>query len=261
MTREKKADKEKTPRIKTISWLPLMFIKPRATMEKVAAADEPIKRTPMLFIIMIMIVAILFAAPVKRAQLQQGATIPEDFQYWSEQQQNQYFEAQKNQASPVFMYLFPIVLGSAGYFIFSLIMASILYLALTLAGSRAPRPKIGNVVAWAMIPFGLRELIRFIVSVTSKQLITQPGFSNLIDAEAKGFSAYLRSILSNIDLYWLIFVIFLVIGAIVVSGLKKRNAIITTIIAVLIMLLLQGVPGLISSLLSGLSTGGAGFYI
>jgi hypothetical protein len=260
MTQEKKAKKEKTPRTKTISWLPQMFIKPRATMEKVAAAEESIKRTPMLFIIIIMIVAILFAAPVKRVQLAQGATIPENFQYWSEQQQLQYFEAQKNQASPIFMYLFPTLAGALGYFLFSLIMASILYLALTLAGSRAPRLKIGNVVAWAMIPFGLRELIKFIVAVTSKQLITQPGFSNLIDAEAKGFLAYLRSLLAEIDIYWVLFVVFLVIGAIVVSGLKKRNAIVTTIIGALIMLLLQGVPGFIGSLLRGLSAGGAGFY-
>ena len=259
MTQEKKAKKEKTPRTKTISWLPQMFIKPRATMEKVAAAEESIKRTPMLFIIIIMIVAILFAAPVKRVQLAQGATIPENFQYWSEQQQLQYFEAQKNQASPIFMYLFPAISGTLGYFMFSLIMASILYLALTLAGSRAPRLKIGNVVAWAMIPFGLRELVKFIVAVASKKLVTQPGLSNLIDAEAKGFSAYLRSLLANIDIYWVLFVVFLVIGAIVVRD-KKRNAIITTIIAALIMLLLQAGPGFIGSLLRGLSAGGAGFY-
>ncbi len=93
-------------------------------MEKVSAAEESVKRTPMLFIIIIMIVAILFAAPpVKRAQLAQGATIPENFQYWSEQQQLQYFEAQKNQASPpIFMYLFPTLSGALGYFLFSLIM-------------------------------------------------------------------------------------------------------------------------------------------
>ena len=208
MTQEKKAKKEKTPRTKTISWLPQMFIKPRATMEKVSAAEESVKRTPMLFIIIIMIVAILFAAPVKRAQLAQGATIPENFQYWSEQQQLQYFEAQKNQASPIFMYLFPTLSGALGYFLFSLIMASILYLALTLAGSRAPRLKIGNVVAWAMIPFGFARTDQVYCCRHSKQLITQPGFQP--DRRgSQGLLSLLRSLLANIDIYWFLLLFFL----------------------------------------------------
>lgn len=259
MKRERK-EKNKVPRTKTAAWLPQMFIKPRSTMAKVAAAEDSVKRTPLIFITIVLILAVLVAAPIKRQQLQMNATLPDDFQWWSEQQQNQYMQAQQNQTSPIFMYLFPSLLGILGYLIFSLIMGSILYLALTLAGSRAPRLKIGNVVAWAMIPFGLRELVKAIVPITSKQLVTNPGLSNFIDAEAKGLSAFLRSVLSNVDLYWLLFVILLIIGAILVSGLKKRKAIVTTIVAVLLVLLLQGVPGFISSLLGGLSTGGAGFY-
>jgi len=72
--------------------------------------------------------------------------------------------------------------------------------------------------------------------------------------------SFLRSILANVDLYWLLFVILLVIGAGLVSGLKKKKAVWTTVISVLIMLVLQGLPGLLRSLLSGLSTGGIGFY-
>lgn len=260
MKREKDQTKENKPRKGYLKWLPQMFIKPRSTMRKVAAEVESNKLTPLVFIFILVIIAVLVAAPIKRQQLQMGATLPDNFQWWSEQQQQQYLEAQENQASPIFMYGFPVLNGIAGYFIFSLLMASILYLALTLAGSRAPRLKIGNIVAWAMVPFGLRELVKFFVIGSSRKLIEYPGLSNLIDAEATGFSAYLRGILGNIDIYWLLFVVFLVIGAIQVSGLKKRKAIITTVITVLIMLLLQGVPSLAGSLLSGLNAGGAGFY-
>jgi hypothetical protein len=260
MKRVEKQNKEKKPRKGYLKWLFQMFYKPRATLTKVGAEDISNKRAPLLFISILVVLAVLIAAPVKTQQLQMGATIPDDFQWWSEQQQQQYLEAQANQASPIFMILFPALSGILGYLVFSLLMASILYLALTLAGSRAPRLKIGNLVAWAMVPFGLRELVKFFVIGSSKQLVENPGLSNLIEADAEGVSAYLRGILGSIDLYWLLFLVLLIIGAILISGLKKSKAILTTIIAVLIMLLLQGLPSLIGSLLGGLEAGGAGFY-
>lgn len=259
MKREKQV-KEKKVRKGYLKWLLQMFYKPRASLSKVAADDVSNRLTPLIFISLMVVLAVLIAAPVKTQQLQMGATIPEDFQWWSEQQQQQYLDAQANQSSPIFMILFPALSGILGYLIFSLLMASIFYLALTLAGSRAPRLKLGNLVAWSMVPFGLRELVKFFVIGFGKKLVENPGLSNLIDAEAKGFSAYLRGILGNIDIYWLVFVLFLILSALLVSGLKKRKAILTTIIAVLIMLLLQGLPSLVSSLMGGLSGGGAGFY-
>ena len=251
---------DKKPRKGYFKWLFQIFYKPRATLSKVVAEEVSNKRAPLIFISIMVIVAVLIAAPVKKQQLQMGATLPEDFQWWSEQQQQQYFQSQENQSSPIFMILFPALQGVFGYLIFSMLMSSILYLVLTLAGSRAPRLKLGNLVAWAMVPFGARELVKFFVVSSSKKLVVNPGLSNLIDAEAGGLSSYLRGILGSIDLYWLLFLIFLIIGAILISGLKKRKAILTTIIAVLIMLLLQGIPSLIGSLLGGLSAGGAGFY-
>lgn len=259
MKREKQ-NKEKKPRKGYMKWLFQMFYKPRATLAKVGAEDVSNKLAPLLFISILVVLAVLIAAPVKTQQLQMGATIPDDFQWWSEQQQQQYLEAQANQASPIFMILFPALSGILGYLVFSLLMASILYLTLTLAGSRAPRLKLGNLVAWAMIPFGIRELVKFFVVGSSKKLVENPGLSNLIDADAEGFSALLRGILGNIDLFWLLFLVFLILGSIQISGLKKSKAIVTTIIAVLIMLLLQGIPSLVSSLLGGLNAGGAGFY-
>lgn len=255
-----KLKKEKKSSKGHFKWLFQMFYKPRATLSKVMAEDVPNKLTPLLFICIMVVIAVLIAAPIKTQQLQSGATLPDDFQWWSEDQQQQYLDAQANQSSPIFMILFPSLFGILGYLVFSMLMASILYLALTLAGSRASRMKIGNLVAWAMVPFGLRELVKFFVVGGSRSLVENPGLSNLVDAEAKGFSAYLRGILGNIDIYWVFFLALLIIGSLLLSGLKKNKAIITTIIAVLIMLLLQGIPNLLSSLLSGLSAGGAGFY-
>ncbi len=259
MKREKQ-DKEKKPYKGYLKWLFQIFYQPRAILSKIGAEEVSNRFTPLFFLSVMVVLAVLIAAPVKTQQLQMNATLPDDFQWWSDEQQQQYLEAQTNQSSPIFMILFPALFGILGYLVFSMLMASIFYLALTLAGSRAPRLKLGNLVAWSMVPFGLRELVKFFVVGSSKQLVTNPGFSNLINAEAKGFSAYLRGILGNIDFYWVLFLTFLIFSAISISGLKKSKAIVTTIIAVLIMLLLQGIPSLLSSLFSGLSAGGGGFY-
>ena len=90
-----------------VGWIFQMFYKPRATMKKVADEKESIRRLPLIFITIIVILAVLISAPVKKMQIEQGATIPENFQYWSEDQQNQYYESQQNQTDPIFLYGFP----------------------------------------------------------------------------------------------------------------------------------------------------------
>lgn len=241
-------------------WIFQMFYKPRATMKKVAAEKETIRSIPLVFITIIVILAVLISAPVKKMQIEQGATLPEYFQYWSESQQNQYLESQQNRTDPIFLYGFPFLGGIAGYLIVSMLMSNILYLVLTLSGSRSSKTRIGNVVAWAMLPFGLRELVRFLNVGINKSFNANPGLSQLIDAGASGFRAYLRGVLGNIDAWYLLFVVFLIIGSLEVSGLTKKKTIIATLIAIVVILLLQGIPSFLSSIFSDLSTGGVGFY-
>lgn len=243
-----------------VSWIFQMFYKPRATMKKVAAEKETIRTIPLVFITIIVILAVLISAPVKKMQIEQGATIPENFQYWSESQQNQYLESQRNQTNPIFLYGFPFLGGIAGYLIIFMLMSNILYLVLTLSGSRSPKTRIGNVVAWAMLPFGLREFVRFLNVGINKSFNDNPGLSQLIDAGSNGFMAYLRGVLGNIDFWYLLFVAFLMIGSLEVSGLTKKKTILATLIAIIVILLLQGLPSFLSSMFGDLSTGGVGIY-
>lgn len=243
-----------------ISWIFQMFYKPRATMKKVAAEKETIRTIPLVFITIIVILAVLISAPVKKMQIEQGATIPDNFQYWSESQQNQYLESQQNQTNPIFLYGFPFLGGIGGYLIVFMLMSNILYLTLTLSGSRSPKTRIGNVVAWAMLPFGLREFVRFLNVGINKSFNDNPGLSQLIDTGSNGFMAFLRGVLSNIDFWYLLFVAFLMIGSLEVSGLNKKKTILVTLIAIIVILLLQGLPSFLSSMFGDLSTGGVGIY-
>jgi len=138
-------------------------------------------------------------------------------------------------------------------------MSSILHLSITLSGSRTSRQVVSNFVSWAMTPFAVRLVVEIIVVLTTHKLIENPGLSSLMAADAKGFSIFLRGLLANFDLYYVWHVILLLLGAVPLSGLSKSKANEATLIAALTMLLLMGIPAILSSVLSGLSTS-SGFY-
>ena len=136
-------------------WVPRMFIKPRSTLARVNAQETSKWLAPMVILAVMVLIAVVVAAPIKRVNIQTGATIPQDFQWWSQERQQQFLQAQQNLTSPTFMYLFPLITGLAGYLLFWVLCSSLLYLSLTLAGSRTTNQKVSNLIAWAMVPFAL----------------------------------------------------------------------------------------------------------
>lgn len=241
-------------------WVPRMFIKPRSTLAKVNKQEKSTRFAPMVILAVMVLLAVVVAAPIKRTNIETGATIPDNFQWWSEDQQQQYLQAQQNMTSPTFMYLFPALSSLAGYLLFWLICSSLLYLSLTLAGSRTANQKVSDLIAWAMLPFALRELVKVIVILSSKQLVDDPGLSYLVASDATGLLAWLRGILGQVDAYALLFVIFLYMGAVSLSGLKAKKAVLATTVTLIIMLVLVGLPSVISAAFSGFSGTSYGYF-
>lgn len=241
-------------------WVPRLFVKPRSTLVMVNSQEKSTWFAPMVILACMVLLAIVVAAPIKRSNIQTGATLPESFQWWSQEQQQQFLQAQQNLTSPTFMYLFPLISGLSGYLLFWVICSSLLYLSLTLAGSRTSNQKVSNLIAWAMLPFALRELVKALVIIGSKRLITSPGLSYLVASEATGLLAWLRGILRQVDVYAMLFVIFLMLGTVSLSGIKTRKAVLAASIALGLMLVLVGLPSVVSTLLSGLSGSGYGYY-
>jgi hypothetical protein len=239
-------------------WVPRMFVKPRSTLARVNAQETAVWLLPMLILAVMVLLAVVVAAPIKRVNIQTGATVPEDFQWWSQERQQQFLQAQQNLTSPTFMYLFPLLSVLARYLLFWVICSSLLYLSLTLAGSRTTNQKVSNLIAWAMLPFALRELVKVIVIISSKRLIDEPGLSYLVASDATGIMAWLKGILGQVDFYSLLFVVFLFLGALPLSGLRANKAVFATTVALVLVLVLVGLPSVISTALSGL--GGSGYY-
>jgi len=242
------------------AWVLGVLFKPRSTTKKIVKQEKANWLIPLLLISIITILVIIAAAPIKRENALMGASMPENSEWWSEDQIMKYKEAQQNMTSATFMYLFPTITKLLGIWFNWIIFSSLLYLALTLAGSRAPRIKSSNLVAWSMVPLLFRHAVELVLIFVRKELPSSTALASLIgDTKSNGL-LLLKGMLGQIDAYWLWFVIILLIGVVPMANIKRSKAIWTTLLVIIIMLIIQGLPLLISSYLSNLSGSGFNMY-
>lgn len=241
------------------AWIPLLFLRPRRTMQEINLRNKPIWQLPLLVLSVLMLLLALVSAPIKRTGIEMGTNLPPDFQYYSPEMQAQFIEAQASQTSPLFLYVFPILFGILGILVTWFITASILHLVITLYGSRASSTKSYNMTAWAMLPIAVRLIVQIIAVIITKQKVSDAGLSGYITTGTQGFSAYLRNILASIDLYLIFQLILMFLGICPLSGLSKPKGIMAVLITIITVLLIKGLPGLLSSFFTGLKFTG-GFY-
>ena len=118
-------------------WVLPLFIKPRKTISTIVEQDKPAWLTPLLILSALLLITVLVSGPIRLQQIQSGATLPQDFQYYSEADQQKFLTAQATQSSPLFVYVFPFLSGMLKLWISWFLLGSLLYLSLTLAGSKA----------------------------------------------------------------------------------------------------------------------------
>jgi hypothetical protein len=248
---------EKTPVIKKnpfhFHWLIPVLVKPNTTIAEIVAQEKPVWLTPLAILSTLTIVLALVAAPIKRNIIQMGLNTPPDFQYYSPDQQAQFMNAQATQTSPLFLYVFPILIGLASIWLSWFILSSLLHLSLTLSGSRAASIRSFNLSAWSFLPIGIRLIVQMLALLFTKSVISAQGLSGFMPADATGFINYIGALLGLIDLYFLWQIFLLLIGVLPLSGLTRTKAFTATAVSLLILVLLQAIPGFISTALSGLS--------
>lgn len=245
-----------------LGWLGRILIRPKSTMEKVVANEKPIWLLPLLVITALVLIGAVIGGPVRRASIEASMQQPpEGFQYWSDADQQAYFQRQQNALSPLFTYVFPALEKAAGYWIIWALFTSILHLTFTLRGSRAGQGRYANLVAWAMTPFILRLIVHILNLLIFKSAeVVPPPQAAWIAADSTGIMAFLRGALGAMDAWWVYFAVLVILGTIALSGLKTGKALGSAVIALVILLLLNGLMALVGSILGGLSGSGGGFY-
>ncbi len=234
-------------------WVLPSFVKPKSTLHTITKQEKSVWLTPLLVLSALIVIAVLISAPIQRNIIQMGMNIPENFQYFSAEQQAQFMSAQANRTSPLFLYVFPILTRVGGLWISWFLLSSLLHLSLTLSGSRAANTRSYNLAGWSFLPIGLRVVVQIVAMLISQSVISAPGLSGFVAADAKGVAAFFGALLGLIDIFFVWQVVLLFLGSIPLSGLAKSKAWTATGISVFILMLLQSIPGFLSQALSGLS--------
>jgi len=238
---------------KMLLWI---FLHPKRVFAATSGGKQRSWQIPMLLLTVFMVILSLIGGPVRlqQAQMNTGQP-PEEFQYWTEEQQNQFFESQQAVQGPLFIYIFPLI-GSLvqlwlGWFLFG----SILHLLMTLKGSREPQSAYLHLVAWAAMPFSIRSFVQIVAIIITRQAIENPGFSGfIVNTMNKNALEYLRILLSMIDIYSLCFLALLIIGSPIISGLKPKKSVWMILAGSLAFLILASLPAFILAQLGGLGT-------
>lgn len=234
-------------------WIPAILLRPRTIINLVNTERKHIWLTPLVVLSALAILVVIVAAPIRRNAIQMGLTTPPDFQYYSADQQAQFYAAQATQTSPLFMYVFPILFGLLAIWLSWFLLSSILHLSLTLSGSRAASLNSYNLVGWSMVPLGVRSLVQIIAMLATRATINGAGLSGLVSADATGLAAYLAALLGLIDIFFLWQVVLLFMGTREYSGLSNKKAFTATLVSLLIYMVIFGLPGFLQSILSNLS--------
>lgn len=237
-------------------WLLPALFQPRRTFARIAAVETAVWQTPILILILTSLIRTLVAGSVKAAANLAAAnngTPPPGFEYYTPEQQAQLQQAMAATSGPVFTYLLPAVVTIIGVYLGWLILGWVIHLGLTLMGGRGSSRQILNVVAWTLLPFAIRDVVRIVAMWLSGQPLTALGVSGFVVSDGGNLSIYLASLLSSVDIYQLWHIVLLLIGVRAAENISRAKAWGVVLLTVIVFALLRALPAVIAAQFSGLT--------
>jgi hypothetical protein len=226
------------------SWLVSVLLHPRKAFEQIAAQTDAVWLLPLVVISLAVLANVGAAGSIKQAAAAMGEVqIPPEMQYWPPEQQAQYVQAVRATSGPVFVYVFPALKGLALVWFGWLMVSGLVHLILTTLGGRGDIGTMVNIVAWAGLPYGVRELVRAGSMLFTRQLIQFPGLAGFAPSGDDTTSLVLLSVLALIDLYVIWHIVLLVIGTQAGSKLSLTRTLVGILLTIIIALALQASTG------------------
>lgn len=227
--------------------LPLLF-KPRQTYRTIIEMLGSVSFTPIFLFALSSLILSLVIGGIKDAANAAGQVqLPSGFEWYTPEQQAQYFQAASATSGPVFVYLLPAIMSLAKVFLGWVLLSWILHLVLTMFGGRGSSQQASNIVAWAYLPFVIRNIVQILVVWSSNSLINTPGLSGFTPEGEGTLYLYLSAILSNIDIYFIWFVMLCGIGLSQSSQLRPGKAWFAVLLTFVIIQLILATPVLIAA--------------
>lgn len=223
------------------------LLHPRQGMERLAAGEKPAWLIPMLFIsIMFLLRTVVSGFLQARAAAMGQTSLPPDWQWWTPDMQNNYMQAIQATQGPVFVYIIPAVIGLARLWLGWFVVGGLLHLASTLLGGRGSMRSVLNLVAWACLPFALRDVLRVVFMLIAGHPIASPGLSGF------GGVLFLSKVLASVDVFFVWFAVLLGLGLSITDNLPPGKAAAAVAIVLLLVLAMQGGVGTLGATLGGM---------
>jgi hypothetical protein len=240
---------QRTARRLDLSRLQVILFHPRQAFHDIVSESRATWLTPMLVLTIAAILVVVIGGYLKsRATMMGEVTLPQDWQYWTPEMQQNYMQAQQATQGPVFMYGIPFVSVLAGLWVGWLLFAALLHFGSTLLGGRGSMQSALNVVAWASLPFALRDILRIVFMFSAGHAITNPGLSGF--APTAGFGSQL---LTRVDIFLIWNILLLVIGFASADGLSRGKAVTGVLVVIMLVLIAQAGLGALGSGFSGIA--------
>jgi hypothetical protein len=223
------------------------ILRPRRTFSSMAAQSRATWLTPMLVLTVTALLVVFVSGYLKtRAATMGEVSMPPDWQYWTPEMQNNYMQAQQATQGKTFMYIIPLVGACTGLWLGWVLVAGLLHLGSTLLGGRGTMQGALNVVAWASLPFAIRDLLKVIYMLSAGHAIGSPGLSGF--ATSAGF---LPQLLSRLDIFVIWYIILLIIGMAIFDGLARGKAVLDALVVILLVMFVQAGLGTLVSNMGG----------
>ncbi len=233
------------PRRLHFDWLFPALLRPRTTFAKIAVYEHGAWLTPLLVLTLLALIRVAVSGPLVINQLQSAPlTPPPGFETWPPQQQEQFYQSQAQaqtvQSNPVIIYALPAVGALLGTWIGWLATFGLMHLLLTLLGGRGSTRSAMNIVAWASLPYAIREIVRIGYHLAAGQLIAAPGLSGF--APTEGLGLVIGALLQNVDIYLFWYIFLIMMGVTVSDRVSRFKALGGVLVTITVLGLLTAAP-------------------
>jgi hypothetical protein len=233
--------------------LPTLF-QPRRAFGRIATAETAVWQTPIAILAVTALMRTLVAGGLRQAAAAQGQiTLPPGWEYYTPEQQAQFQQAMTATSGPVFTYLLPAVMTILGVYIAWLILGWILHLLLTMLGGRGSSQQALNVVAWATLPYAIREVLRTLAMWNGGQLLTTLGLSGFAPTGDGTMALLVLTLLTLVDIYLFWQIGLMALGARLIANISRLKTWVAVLFAMIILLVLRIAPALLAAQFSDLT--------
>lgn len=192
-------------------WIPQVLVRPREAFRRIVGERRGVWQAAILLLTVTAVLRVLATGYVQQQTPGMGETLPPDFEFWSPEQQQQFMQASQLTGGPVFNYVLPALQAVGGVWFGWLVVGGVLHLLLTLLGGRTPTITTMNIVAWARLPFAVRDVVRTVAALAGDP-VTTTGLAGFAPPEAAGGALFLSLLLAFVDIYLIWQIVLIVLG-------------------------------------------------